>query len=82
MPCDSDGLADPYIRAYLLPERSRSSKRRTDVAKNTLAPTFDERFEWMIPEDKLKDHSLEISVKNDVGFFSKSKTNMGDVCFQ
>ncbi|XP_020906062.1 extended synaptotagmin-3 isoform X3 [Exaiptasia diaphana] len=79
MPCDSDGLADPYIRAYLLPERSRSSKRRTDVAKNTLAPSFDERFEWMIPEDKLKDHSLEISVKNDVGFFSKSKTNMGDV---
>ncbi|KAK3739454.1 hypothetical protein QZH41_017292 [Actinostola sp. cb2023] len=80
MPCDSDGLADPYIRAYLLPERSRSGKRRTDVAKNTLAPTFDERFEWMIPEDKLKDHSIEISVKNDVGFFSKSKTNMGDVC--
>ncbi|XP_031566724.1 extended synaptotagmin-2-A-like isoform X2 [Actinia tenebrosa] len=79
LPCDSDGLADPYIRAYLLPERAKSSKRRTDVAKNTLTPAFDERFEWMIPQDKLKDHSLQISVKNDVGFFSKSKTNMGEV---
>lgn len=48
MPCDSDGLADPYIRAYLLPERSRSSKRRTDVAKNTLAPKFDERYKPLI----------------------------------
>jgi hypothetical protein len=43
MPCDSDGLADPYVRAYLLPERAKSGKRRTDVCKNTLAPAFDER---------------------------------------
>lgn len=44
MPCDSDGLADPYVRAYLLPERAKSSKRRTDVAKNTLAPAYEERL--------------------------------------
>ena len=40
--CDSDGLADPYVRAYLLPDKSRSSRRRTDIQKNTLAPEFEE----------------------------------------
>lgn len=41
---DSDGLSDPYVRAYLLPEKSRSSRRRTDVKKNTLDPKFDETY--------------------------------------
>lgn len=40
--CDSDGLSDPYVRAYLLPDKSRSGRRRTDVKKNTLEPVFDE----------------------------------------
>ena len=40
--CDSDGLSDPYVRAYLLPDKSRSGRRRTDVKKNTLEPVWDE----------------------------------------
>lgn len=40
--CDSDGLSDPYVRAYLLPDKSRSGRRRSDVKKNTLEPVFDE----------------------------------------
>ncbi|XP_022798520.1 extended synaptotagmin-2-B-like isoform X2 [Stylophora pistillata] len=77
--CDSDGLSDPYIRAYLLPDKSRSGRRRTDVKKNTLEPEFDETFEWSVPEDKVKERTLDITVKNDVSFFSKSKTSMGQV---
>ena len=37
------------------------------------------RFEWSVPEDKVKEHTLDITVKNDVSFFSKSKTSMGQV---
>ena len=37
------------------------------------------RFDWQVPEDKLKDRKLDITVKNDVSFFSKSKTSMGQV---
>ncbi|XP_027052448.1 extended synaptotagmin-2-A-like isoform X2 [Pocillopora damicornis] len=77
--CDSDGLSDPYVRAYLLPDKSRSGRRRTDVKKNTLEPDFEEMFEWSVPEDKVKEHTLDITVKNDVSFFSKSKTSMGQV---
>ncbi|CAH3120834.1 unnamed protein product [Porites lobata] len=77
--CDSDGLSDPYVRAYLLPDKSRSGRRRTDVKKNTLEPAFEETFDWMVPEDQLKDRTLDITVKNDVSFFSKSKTSMGQV---
>ncbi|XP_068751987.1 extended synaptotagmin-2-like [Montipora capricornis] len=77
--CDSDGLSDPYVRAYLLPDKSRSGRRRTDVKKNTLEPVFDETFDWFVPEDQLKERTLDITVKNNVSFFSKSKTSMGQV---
>ncbi|XP_015764424.1 PREDICTED: extended synaptotagmin-2-A-like [Acropora digitifera] len=77
--CDSDGLSDPYVRAYLLPDKSRSGRRRTDVKKNTLEPVFEETFDWFVPEDKLKERTLDITVKNNVSFFSKSKTSMGQV---
>lgn len=36
----------------------------------------------MVPEDQLKDRTLDITVKNDVSFFSKSKTSMGQVHVQ
>ncbi|XP_020611586.1 extended synaptotagmin-2-like isoform X2 [Orbicella faveolata] len=77
--CDSDGLSDPYVRAYLLPDKSRSGRRRTDVKKNTLEPVWDDTFDWFVPEDQLKERTLDITVKNDVSFFSKSKTSMGQV---
>lgn len=37
------------------------------------------RFDWFVPEDQLKERTLDITVKNDVSFFSKSKTSMGQV---
>ena len=37
------------------------------------------RFDWFVPEDQLKERILDITVKNDVSFFSKSKTSMGQV---
>ena len=36
-------------------------------------------FDWFVPEDQLKERTLDITVKNDVSFFSKSKTSMGQV---
>ena len=37
--CDSDNLSDPYVRLYLMPERS---KRKTQTQKNNLNPVYDE----------------------------------------
>ena len=39
---DSDNSADPYLKIYILPERSSSSKRKSSVIQNNLNPVFDE----------------------------------------
>ena len=36
---------DPYVKLYLLPERTKKSKRKSDVKKDTVNPTYDETFE-------------------------------------
>ena len=37
---------DPYAKLYLLPEKSKKSKRKTDVVKDTTEPVYDEEFEY------------------------------------
>lgn len=39
---DSNGLSDPYVKAYLLPDKSKHSKRKTEVKKKTLNPVYKE----------------------------------------
>ena len=36
---------DPYVKLYLLPERNKKSKQKTDVKKDTVTPIYDETFE-------------------------------------
>ena len=42
---------DPYVKLYLLPERSKKSKQKTDAKKDTVTPTYDETFEVIRPID-------------------------------
>lgn len=37
-------LFDRYVKAYLLPDKSKSGKRKTKVKRHTLNPGFDEIF--------------------------------------
>lgn len=41
MACENNA-ANPYIRIYLLPDRSGATKKKTKVMKSTLNPKFDE----------------------------------------
>ena len=34
--------SDPYVKTYLLPDKTRGGKRKTKVKKSTLSPVFDE----------------------------------------
>lgn len=34
--------SDPFIRLYLLPDKSRTGKRKTTTAKKTLNPIYDQ----------------------------------------
>ena len=37
---DSNGYSDPYIKTYLLPDRSKSTKKKTEIKKKTLNPVY------------------------------------------
>lgn len=58
---DVTGLADPYVKMYLLYNSQRISKKKTHVKKRTLSPVFNESFVFDIPSggDGLGSVSLE-----------------------
>ncbi|KAF7997821.1 hypothetical protein HCN44_009219 [Aphidius gifuensis] len=58
---DVTGLADPYVKIYLLYNSQRIAKKKTHVKKRTLSPVFNESFVFEIPNgtDGLTNVSLE-----------------------
>lgn len=46
---DLTGLADPYVKIYLLYNGQRIAKKKTHVKKRTLSPVFNESFAFDIP---------------------------------
>ena len=37
-----NGVSDPYIKTYLLPDKTKQSKRKTSIQKKTLNPCYNE----------------------------------------
>ncbi|GLH05639.1 Synaptotagmin 1 [Gryllus bimaculatus] len=58
---DVTGLADPYVKIYLLYNDHRIAKKKTHVKTGTLNPVFNESFTFTIPPgaDGLDNVSLE-----------------------
>lgn len=46
---DVTGLADPYVKMYLLYDGQRIAKKKTHVKKRVLNPVFNESFVFDIP---------------------------------
>jgi hypothetical protein len=59
---DPANIPDPYVKLYLLPGRSKDSKRKTNVIKDNCNPTFDATFEYLISTAELNTSSLEVTV--------------------
>ncbi|XP_074839497.1 synaptotagmin-like protein 5 [Carettochelys insculpta] len=53
---------DPYVKAYLLPDKSRQSKRKTKIKSNTTNPEFNETLKYVISHTQLETRTLQISV--------------------
>ncbi|KAM3852843.1 synaptotagmin-like protein 3 [Vipera latastei] len=53
---------NPYVKTYLLPDKSLQSKRKTSVKKNTLNPIFQEILKYNIEYSQLQTRQLHISV--------------------
>ncbi|KAG5881599.1 Synaptotagmin-like protein 4, partial [Gonioctena quinquepunctata] len=54
--------SDPYVKVYLLPDKSKSGKRKTKVKKHTLNPVFDECLKFHIPLNGLESRTLWLTV--------------------
>ncbi|XP_068135606.1 synaptotagmin-like protein 3 [Hyperolius riggenbachi] len=53
---------NPYVKAYLLPDKSSTSKLKTSVKKNTLDPLFNESLKYVIERSQLETRTLQVSV--------------------
>ncbi|XP_036016749.1 synaptotagmin-like protein 3 isoform X2 [Mus musculus] len=53
---------NPYVKTYLLPDRSSQGKRKTRVQKNTLDPTFEETLKYQVDPGQLMTRRLQVSV--------------------
>ncbi|KAL4631612.1 synaptotagmin-like protein 4 isoform X2 [Arapaima gigas] len=53
---------NPYVKCYLLPDRSRQSKRKTAIKHNTVNPTYNETLKYSISRTLLFTRSLQLSV--------------------
>ena len=39
---NSNGYSDPYVKTYLLPDRSKHSKRKTNIQRKTVNPIYEQ----------------------------------------
>ncbi|KAJ7342144.1 hypothetical protein JRQ81_009151 [Phrynocephalus forsythii] len=53
---------NPYVKTYLLPDKSARSKRKTSVKKNTLDPLYQETLKYKIDYSHLETRQLQVSV--------------------
>ncbi|GFT51355.1 synaptotagmin-like protein 4 [Nephila pilipes] len=54
--------SDPYVKVYLLPDRTKSGKRKTKVKKHTLNPVFEESLKFHVTINELVIRTLWLSV--------------------
>uniref|UniRef100_A0A8K9XS34 Synaptotagmin-like protein 1 n=1 Tax=Oncorhynchus mykiss TaxID=8022 RepID=A0A8K9XS34_ONCMY len=67
--CRCEGLvaarknhSDPYAKAYLLPDKSSHSKKKTTVKRKTLNPVFDQTLKYKISVSEVRGRTLNLSV--------------------
>ncbi|XP_033838570.1 extended synaptotagmin-2-like isoform X2 [Periophthalmus magnuspinnatus] len=75
----TDHGSDPYVRLYLLPDKRRSGRRKTNAFKKNLNPRYDQTFEFSVSVVELHRRTLDVAVKNGGGLLSKHKGLLGKV---
>ncbi|KAM4621774.1 synaptotagmin-like protein 4 [Polymixia lowei] len=58
----SRGRSNPYVKCYLLPDKSRQSKRKTSIKRSTVNPVYNETLKYVISRSQLFTRSLLLSV--------------------
>ncbi|XP_048093759.1 uncharacterized protein sytl2a isoform X1 [Alosa alosa] len=71
--------SDPYVKCYLLPDKTKLGKRKTSIKKKTLNPTFNEILRYKISFDTLRITTLNLSVWHNDNFGRNSFLGEVDV---
>ncbi|KAH8406683.1 hypothetical protein KR222_003005, partial [Zaprionus bogoriensis] len=74
---DPSNIPDPYVKLYLLPGRSKESKRKTNICKDNCNPVYDASFEYLISIAELRHTELEVTVCTQKGFLSSGSPIIG-----
>nr|XP_046147162.1 synaptotagmin-like protein 3 isoform X3 [Oncorhynchus gorbuscha] len=67
----------PYVKVYLLPEKSQSSKLKTTIKRNTTDPIYNEILQCQIESPLLSRSTLQVSVWHSATL--KKKVFLGEV---
>ncbi|NWY64955.1 SYTL4 protein, partial [Erithacus rubecula] len=54
--------SNPYVKTYLLPDKSRQGKRKTTIKRNTINPLYNELLKYEISKSLLLSRTLQFSV--------------------
>ncbi|KAL8570940.1 hypothetical protein ACOMHN_023612 [Nucella lapillus] len=54
--------SDPYVKVYLLPDKTRSGKQKSKIKKHTLNPVFNETLTYTISQGELENRTLWLTV--------------------
>uniref|UniRef100_A0AAR2JF80 Synaptotagmin-like protein 4 n=1 Tax=Pygocentrus nattereri TaxID=42514 RepID=A0AAR2JF80_PYGNA len=53
---------NPYVKSYLLPDKSRQSKKKTAIKSKTVNPNYNETLKYSITRSQLMTRILQLSV--------------------
>ena len=67
---ESKAKTSPYVRMYLLPDRSKKSRRETAPKEGSLDPVYGDKFEYISSLQELSQRTLDVAVKNHKSKFT------------
>ncbi|KAL3281901.1 hypothetical protein HHI36_005106 [Cryptolaemus montrouzieri] len=79
---DPSNIPDPYVKLYLLPGRSKESKRKTATVKDNCNPIFEESFEYLMSQGELMNKKLEITICTQKALFYTSSNILGQIVIE
>ncbi|XP_067936157.1 phosphatidylinositol 4-phosphate 3-kinase C2 domain-containing subunit alpha-like [Watersipora subatra] len=59
---ESGDRPNPYVKMYLLPDPTKTSKRKTKVSRSTFHPVYNEMFEYRLPMREVRERTLQVTV--------------------
>lgn len=77
-------LPNPYVKTYLLPDKAKTSKRKTKIKKKTINPNFGDSLKYRISESELATRVLNVGIWHDKGvgynvFLGEANINMESI---